>query len=155
MLFRSLIPDGRRLVIEIKCGVECLPELGRVLTASGKPAAQLIIISFHYDVCAEAKKLLPKIPVLFLASFKQDKASGKWTPTPESLIGKAKAAGLDGLNLSHKGPLDAEFVKQTHAAGQKFYVWTVDDAAIARKLLAVGVDGITTNRPEWLREQLR
>jgi glycerophosphoryl diester phosphodiesterase len=150
----ALIPDGRRLVIEIKCGVECLPALGRVLTASGKPAAQLVIISFHYDVCAEAKKLFPKIPVLFLASFKQDKASGKWSPTPDTLIAKATRAGLDGLNLSSKGPLDAAFVKQTHAAGLKFYVWTVDDAAVARQLVAAGVDGITTNRPEWLREQL-
>jgi glycerophosphoryl diester phosphodiesterase len=151
----ALIPNGKRLVIEIKCGVECLPELERVLKASGKPASQLVIISFHYDVCAESKKLFPKIPVLFLSSFKQDKASGKWTPTPDSLIEKAKAAGLEGINLSSKGPLDAAFVKKTHAAGLKFYVWTVDDAAIAKKLLADGVDGITTNRPEWLREQLR
>ncbi len=151
----ALIPEGRRLVIEIKCGVECLPELERVLKASGKPAAQLVIISFHYDVCAQAKKLFPKIPVLFLASFKQDKVSGAWTPTPDELIQKATAAGLEGINLSFKGPLDATFVKQTHAAGLKFYVWTVDDVAVARKLLAAGADGLTTNRPEWLREQLR
>ncbi len=151
----ALIPDGKRLVIEIKCGVEVLPELERVLKASGKPAAQLVIISFKYDVCAESKKLFPKIPVLFLSSFKEDKATGKWSPTPDSLIAKAKAAGLEGINLAHKGPLDADFVKKTHAAGLKFYVWTVDDAAIAKKLLADGADGITTNRPEWLREQLR
>jgi glycerophosphoryl diester phosphodiesterase len=151
----ALIPDGRRLVIEVKCGVEVLPELVRVLKASGRPAAQLVIISFHHEVCAQAKQQLPQIPVLFLASFKQDKATGQWSPTPASLIQKAKAAGLDGLNLSFKGPLDAEFVQRTHAAGLKFYVWTVDDAEVAKKLRAAGVDGITTNRPEWLREQLR
>ncbi len=151
----ALIPDGKRLVIEIKCGVEGLPELERDLKASGKPAAQLVLISFHHDVCAQAKKLFPKISVLFLASFKQDKASGNWTPTPDSLIAKAKAAGLDGINLSFKGPLDAEFVRRTHAAGLKFYVWTVDDVAIAKRLLAVGADGIATNRPGWMREQLR
>ena len=93
--------------------------------------------------------------MLFLSSFKQDKATGAWTPTPASLIAKAKAAHLDGLNLAFKGPLDAAFVQQTHAAGLKFYVWTVDDAAVAKQLLAAGADGITTNRPEWLREQLR
>lgn len=151
----ALIPDGRRLVIEIKCGVECLPELERVLKASGRPASQLVIISFHHDVCAESKQRFPKIPVLFLASFKQDQASGNWTPTPASLIEKAKSAGLDGLNLSFKGPLDAAFVRQAHAAGLKFYAWTVDDAEVARRLLAAGADGITTNRPEWLRARLR
>ena len=151
----ALVPDGKRLVIEIKCGVEVLPELDRVLKASGKPASQLVIISFSYAVCADAKKLFPKIPVLFLSSFKQDKATGAWTPTPDSLIAKAKAANLDGLNLAFKGPLDAAFVRQTHAAGLKFYAWTVNDAAVAKKLLADGADGITTDRPEWLREQLR
>jgi glycerophosphoryl diester phosphodiesterase len=151
----ALIPEGKRLVIEIKCGVEVLPELERVLKASGKPASQLVIISFSYPVCTDAKKLFPKIPVLFLSSFKQDKATSAWTPTPDSLIAKAKAANLDGLNLSFRGPLDAAFVKQTHAAGLKFYVWTVNDAEVARKLLAAGADGITTDRPEWLREQLR
>jgi glycerophosphoryl diester phosphodiesterase len=151
----ALIPAGRRLVIEVKCGPEVLPELERDLKASGKPASQLVIISFKYDVCAEAKKLFPKIPVLYLSSFKQDETTGAWTPTPAELIQKAKAAGLEGINLSFKGPLDAAFVKQTHAAGLKFYVWTVNDVAVARKLLAAGADGITTDRPEWLREQLR
>lgn len=151
----AAIPAGKRLVIEIKCGPEVLPELERDLKASGKPASQLVIISFGYEVCAQAKKLFPQIPVLFLSSFKQDKASSTWTPTAETLIKKAKAAGLDGLNLSHKGPLDAAFVNQTHAAGLKFYVWTVNDADVARKLLAAGADGITTDRPEWLRGQLR
>ncbi|MFM8468357.1 MAG: glycerophosphodiester phosphodiesterase [Limisphaerales bacterium] len=70
------------------------------------------------------------------------------------MIRQAKAAGLDGLNLSHKGPLDAAFIRQTHAAGLKFYVWTVNDAALAKRLLADGADGITTDRPGWLREQL-
>jgi glycerophosphoryl diester phosphodiesterase len=31
----------------------------------------------------------------------------------------------------------------------------VDDTAVAQKLNAAGVDGITTNRPGWLREQLK
>ncbi len=151
----ALIPEGKRLVIEIKCGVEVLPELERDIRASGRSAAHLAIISFKYDVCVKAKKLFPKTPVFFLASFKQEKQTGAWTPLPEELIQKAKSAGLDGISLSYKGPIDAAFVKKTHAAGLKFYVWTVNDAAAARALVAAGVDGITTDRPEWLREQLR
>ena len=37
----------------------------------------------------------------------------------------------------------------------KTFVWTVDDAAVAKQLADAGVDGITTNRPQWLREQLK
>jgi glycerophosphoryl diester phosphodiesterase len=151
----AAIPAGKRLVIEVKCGAEALPELERELKASGRPAAQVVLISFQNAVCAGAKRLFPKIPVLYLSSFKQDKATGVWSPSVEELIQKATSAGLDGINLSYKGPLDAAFVKQTHAAGLKCYVWTVNDADAARKLVAAGVDGITTDRPGWMREQLR
>jgi glycerophosphoryl diester phosphodiesterase len=33
-------------------------------------------------------------------------------------------------------------------------VWTVNDPAVARRMAALGVDGITTDRPAWLRERL-
>jgi hypothetical protein len=33
-------------------------------------------------------------------------------------------------------------------------VWTIDDVAVAKKFAGYGVDGITTNRSAWLREQL-
>lgn len=151
----AALPAGKRLVIEIKCGVEVMPALERDLKAAGRPHAQLVIISFKHDVCAAAKQRFPNLPVLYLSSFKQDKATGAWTPTAAELIQMAKSAGLDGLNLSYKGPLDTAFVKQAHAAGLKFYVWTVNDAEIARKLVAAGADGITTDRPGWLRGQLR
>lgn len=45
-------------------------------------------------------------------------------------------------------------MQRVRDAGLKLYVWTVDDAARAHELAALGVDGITTNRPEWLRAQL-
>jgi glycerophosphoryl diester phosphodiesterase len=34
------------------------------------------------------------------------------------------------------------------------YVWTVNDPKRARELLAMGVAGITTDRPGYLRQQL-
>ena len=39
-------------------------------------------------------------------------------------------------------------------AGLKLYVWTVNDAELARKMIAAGVESITTDKPGWLREQL-
>ena len=50
--------------------------------------------------------------------------------------------------------LDAKTVQQIQSGGFKLYVWTVDDARLARRLVAAGVDGLTTNRPGWLRAQL-
>ncbi|HXJ75251.1 MAG TPA: glycerophosphodiester phosphodiesterase family protein, partial [Candidatus Dormibacteraeota bacterium] len=46
------------------------------------------------------------------------------------------------------------FADKVHAAGLQLYIWTVDSPERARELFDAGVDGITTNRPGWLRDQL-
>jgi glycerophosphoryl diester phosphodiesterase len=46
------------------------------------------------------------------------------------------------------------FVDAAHHAGLPVHVWTVDDPAAMRRLLALGVDGIMTNRPRVLLEIL-
>jgi glycerophosphoryl diester phosphodiesterase len=60
----------------------------------------------------------------------------------------------DGLDVHYAGVTE-EFVRAVKAGGQKLYVWTVDDPEEARRLVKLGVNGITTNRPDWLREQLK
>lgn len=149
----TLVPDGKRMFIEIKVREEILPELDRVIAASGRKPEQLPIITFHYETARAAKARFPKHEVSWLASYEKDKATGK-LPDIDELIRKAKAAGLDGLDLHFKFPIDTAFVKKVHAAGLKLYTWTVDDPAVARQHVAAGVDGITTNRPQWLRDQL-
>jgi glycerophosphoryl diester phosphodiesterase len=146
----ALQPDRKRLFIEIKCGAEILPELGRVLRAAGKRPGQIVLIGFKLATLQQAKKLFPDTPVLLLAGLKKN------TPPPQlaDLIAKARAAGLDGLDLDYRLPIDATWVKTALEAKLQFYVWTVDDPTVAQKLVAAGVKGITTNRPQWLREQL-
>lgn len=150
----ALIPDGRKLFIEIKCGPEVLPALEKVLQQCGRKPQQTIIIGFSYEVVKQAKELFPDRAVYWLASWKADKATGKY-PELDDLIAKAKAAKLDGLDLDFKFPIDAAFVSKITAEGMKLFTWTVDDPAVAKKLAAAGVHGVTTNRPGWLREQLR
>lgn len=150
----ATIPDGKRMFIEIKCGPEVLPELGRVMKASGKKTEQLVLIGFAYETMRQARTLFPEAPIYWLSGSKPAKDSTE-PPSVESLIEKAKAAGFNGLNLHYKFPIDAAFVQKVKAAGLSLYVWTVDDPAIARQLAAAGVAGITTDRPGFLREQLK
>ncbi|MDB5298260.1 MAG: glycerophosphoryl diester phosphodiesterase [Phycisphaerales bacterium] len=152
----ATIPPGGRFFLEVKIGPEAVPELAKCIERSGRKPEQLPIISFNLESCRAAKAALPKHPVYFLASFKQDKATKKWAPTADELIAKAKDAKLDGLDVeAAKSPVvDAAFVKAVRAAGMGLYTWTIDDPARAKELAALGVDGITTNRAAWLREQL-
>lgn len=150
----ATIPEGRRAVLEIKCGPEIVPELSRVIRASGLSPQQLAIISFNFDALKESKKMFPRVEHYFLHDYKKDTKTDTY-PELAPLIAQARAAGFDGLNLNFKWPITRAFVSEVKAAGLKMFVWTVDDAAVAKRLADAGVDGITTNRPQWLREQLK
>jgi glycerophosphoryl diester phosphodiesterase len=150
----ATVPDGKRLVVEIKDAAATVGELKRVFEASGKRPEQMAIISFELDVCAEAKRALPDHPVYYLAEFEQDKATQVWSPTVAELIEQAHQARVDGLDLSFKGPVDAALVKEARAAGLDVLVWTVDKPEDARRMVEAGVSGLTTNRPGALRKEL-
>ncbi len=149
----ATVPPGKRVYIEIKCGPEIVPELDRVLKASKLKPEQTPVISFHAKVIAAVKKARPDVPAYWIVSLKPKK-KGEKPPTAESLIARAKKLGADGLDLQAADVLDEAFARKVMAAGLRLDVWTVDDPAEARRLLRLGADGITTNRPAWLREQL-
>ncbi len=148
------IPPNTRCFIEVKVGPEAVPALVKAIEQCGKPAAQLCIISFNAETIAEAKRKLPQLKAYYLASFQRDPQTNEWKPSVEELVTRAKSIHADGLDLSYKGPVDAEFVRRVKAAGLQFYVFTVDDLKIAQQFVAHGVDGITTNKPAWMQDQL-
>jgi glycerophosphoryl diester phosphodiesterase len=151
----ATIPDGKRMFIEVKVGPEAVPELVRVIKASGKSPSQLPIISFNADTLRETKKALPDHKCYYLSSFKQDKQTQQWSPTVDELIATAKSINADGLDLQSKPPLDPSAIQKIKDAQLEIYAWTVDDPAEAKTLIDAGIQGITTNRPAWLREQVK
>jgi glycerophosphoryl diester phosphodiesterase len=66
--------------------------------------------------------------------------------------------GYDLADLPHRmGALtvvDAKVVSYFHGRGIPVHVWTVDDEQEMRDLLAIGVDGIVTDRPDVLARVL-
>ena len=150
----AAIPEKGRAVLEIKCGSEILPELSRVIQESGRKPEQLAIISFNFNALKKSKLMFPQIEHYFLHDYKKDTKTGQY-PDLAPLIARAKSGGFDGLNLHFDWPITRSFVSELRAASLKLLVWTVDDPAIARRLAEAGVDGLTTNRPGWMRVQLQ
>lgn len=142
----ATVPPERHLFVEIKCSPRILPPLDEMLTSSGK-RSQIVLIGFDLETMRAAKELMPDVPAYWLC----DKQL--WRPYRGVLAQKARAAGLDGLNVHWSG-ITRRFVAAVKAAGLKLYTWTVDDPADAARLRALGVDGITTNRPGWLRSRI-
>ena len=48
--------------------------------------------------------------------------------------------------------MDSTFVARAMESGKSVHVWTVDESDLMLRLIALGVDGIISNRPALLRE---
>lgn len=141
----ALVPADKKLVVEVKSGVETIPPLQKLIAASGIED-RLIIISFDQEAIIAAKQQMPNVPAYWLLhSFimtSHDKA-----------IEIAKEHNLDGLDVNYR-LVDEKFMQKMEVSNLVTYVYTVNDVETAEKLYYLGVKGITTDRPGWLREEL-
>jgi len=137
------IPDGKELVVEIKCGKEILHPLSLIMEKTAK-ANQIVFISFDWNVIVETKKLFPENKCYWLSSSKTGLSKK---------IEEAAAAGLDGINLKYS-IIDEEVMRLAKEDNLDVLTWTVDDPNEAKRLTDLGVSGITTNRPKWLKEEM-
>ncbi len=100
---------------------------------------QVSIISFSYGVCLQAVKQIPGLTVQYLTGDK----------TPYEL----KNDGIKGMDYHHSLTLvNAEWIDQAHELGMVVNVWTVDDPEKIQTFAQLGVDYITTNKPELAKE---
>ena len=147
----ALVPAGKRMFVEIKCEASHVPVILKAIDEAKLKPEQTAIISFDAGVVAAAKKARPDLLAYWIVSLKNDKGQAPKIP---DFVNKAQAIGADGLDLSDSPLIDTASVTQIRAAKLGLYTWTVDDPAAAKRLVELGVDGITTNRPGWLREKL-
>jgi len=133
------------------------PELARalaeVITAAG--AEDRVCVGSFQDAQAErlgallprCARFLPEKAAKCHVLAARTKASGKDCPQ-----------GYDLADLPHRlgetRVVDAELVAYFHRLGVPVHVWTVDDESEMRELIALGVDGIVTDRPDVLRRVL-
>ena len=73
--------------------------------------------------------------------------------TPAPAILAARAIGADALMLNYR-ICSAAFVTAAHKAGLLVYPWTVNQPRQIRELIERNVDGIISNRPDLVAEQL-
>nr|WP_319270530.1 glycerophosphodiester phosphodiesterase family protein [uncultured Draconibacterium sp.] len=138
------VPAGKTLVVEIKAGGdEIIPALRRTIDKSGK-AEQIVFISFGWDTILNTHDEFPENKCYWLSSLK---------PGVKKKIEQAAEKGLTGVNLKYQ-IIDEEIMAQAKDLNLEVLSWTIDDPEEAQRLTDIGVTGITTNRPKWLKEQM-
>lgn len=150
------VPPGKGMVIECKCDdVAIVPPLAEAIMASSLRPEQVIIISYHERVLRAMRRRLPRIKRLLIAGFEQPSDSMHalgWAPSAAELIEAAHRAGADGVDLqANSDVINRSFVRALRDAALEFHVWTVNDDALAHHMIDLGVDSVTTDRPDWLR----
>lgn len=99
--------------------------------------------SFHYEYIQKIKELDPAVRVGWLTSSTDDEAI-------ESLL------KIGGEEFAPKaGLVTEEFMEKCRKAGLGVRAWGVSNIALMKKMCALGVDGMTVNFPNRLREYLQ
>lgn len=112
-----------------------------VAARGGHP--RLEVLSFHTAACeaAAARGLAARVVV--------------WADyAPDALIRWARRCGVGGVCVEHF-LLHRDLVERLRDGGLSVTTGTINDAALAARAAALGVDAITTDRPAELRAELR
>ena len=149
----ELVPPGKKLYVEIKCGKEAVAPINDIFNKSGK-RKQMAIIGFDLETMGEAAKVMPDVPVYYLRGGVVNKETKKVMPHSLAYIKQVKDLKINGLDMSWDG-CSAEFCKAVREAGLGLVAWTVDDPKEAQRLASIGINGLTTNRPDLMLEILR
>ena len=130
--------NGHALNIEIKPTPGAEPETGRVVAREARRlwagrAVPPLLSSFSPAALRSARDAAPELPRALLL----DALSDGW-------LEQARALGCVAAVTDHR-LMDAAVVAELRAAGLRALVYTVNDAAQARRLVALGIDGIITD----------
>ena len=143
------INEDKHLFIEVKCGPEIIPVLLEEIRSADISQDQVTIISFYPEVISKLKELSPGIRAHWLVKFQRNKL--RLTPNAHQILKILRQLNADGVGAQACRKLTKSFVSTIKDAGFGFHVWTVDSPSLARKLAQLGVDSITTNKPQALR----
>jgi len=142
------IPDGKFLVIEIKAGPEIILPLQQLLQKHPHQEQDIQFISLCEQVMLEILTTFPGYETQRVFEFDLEK------PDPHKLLAYAHQTPFHGIDLERGDYLHYGFVDAVHQLKKKIYLWTVNDRTEAQAYQQMGIDGLTTDRPGWLRQQL-
>ncbi|MDD5727364.1 MAG: glycerophosphodiester phosphodiesterase family protein [Victivallales bacterium] len=151
----SALPRSCVLYAEVKDDADGIIEMIKKLMGKYKiKAEQLIIISFSETAILRASRLLPESKRFLLTGLRYDRKSG-FSPTADELIERLKRFHADGVDCQYIAELDTDYISRVKNSGFEFHVWTINDFEQAHRMIAAGVDSITSDCAAKLKKHFR
>lgn len=116
-----------------------------VVRESGIGLAKVIFQSRRLDILQQIEHKVPLSKRIYLTSLKK-----RWplyrAPSAENLLEDISGFPIDGISLKGRRFLDAAYIATLREAGLDVYVWTVNDMERIQHYVAMGVDGLITDK---------
>ena len=146
----ELVPDGKRLFIEVKCGDEIVEPLTHVL-ANASRGGRVAVISFSAEVIARCRREIPEVEAFWITAFEECESGLQ--PEVDEVLQTLEDLDASGLDCQAHPAFDESLARGLRSAGMGFHVWTVDTLELAQSFASLGVESLTTNRPGALRQE--
>jgi glycerophosphoryl diester phosphodiesterase len=127
-------------------------------------AERTMVQSFDWRTLQVIQKEAPEIRTMYLTSPRtlKPEADGKpspwlagFSPEQHGSVPKAVKAAGGKIWAPNQTYLTPELLAEARALGLTVIPWTVNDPAMMRKLLDMGVDGIISDRPDLVKAELK
>ena len=138
-VLEALAPTGLEIHLELKTANHPYPGLAEAVAELVRRRAladRVMISSFNHHTLLEVKRCAPELP---LAALLYGRMIAPWD--------YALLHGFQGLHPEYRS-VDADLAGNCRERGLSLRAYTVDDPEAARRLMALGLDGIMTNVPE-------
>jgi glycerophosphoryl diester phosphodiesterase len=123
--------------------VEALRRYGLHEPRSGQPV-EVTLMSFSALAVRRTRRLAPRLPTVMLMNL-----------LPAALLGRrlpfGSQIGGPGVRLLRAHP---EVAHRLHERGHQVYVWTVNESADLDLMIELGVEGVISDRPGFIRRRL-
>lgn len=154
----ALARDRRMLVnIELKALRRAAPDMPRLtlqLVEAMHMTGAVLISSFDPEQLLEVRRLSSEIATALLTDDRLVRPANDLQRLDADALHPGDVQKLVAAGISLAGLPELEHVRTLRALGRAVNVWTCNDAAIMRTLVAAGVTGLITDYPNRARDVL-
>lgn len=144
------VPAGKYFFLEIKDGPRIVEPIAKILTEKKADVEKVVLISFNAEVVKACRAKLPQFTSCLITSLKEFDKPGR----PEAELSALEESGAQGLLFKATAPVTPEWFAKAKAGDRWMFCWNVDEAELGRRMIALGVDFMGSNRPGFVRAEL-